>query len=422
MTRPAGRPGRPLLLTAALAVTALVASACGGEPDEAAAVDASDWDAVLAEAQGQSVDWYMYGGDQRLNDFVNGEVADRLAELGVSLNQVKITDTAEAVNKVLGEQQAGRTSGGSVDAIWVNGENFATGVQADLWACGWTADLPNAKHVDLDDPAVATDFGVPVEGCEAAWQQASSALVYDSAVLDAADVESVESLLAWTASEPGRFTHPAPPDFTGSMAVRTFLYDALGAEAVTAAAEAGGLDDDVYEQARDETFDRLLDAADGFWRGGETYPVSQEEVEKLYADGEISAFLTYGPGAVSSLVEDGVFPGSTRETVLSVGNISNVSFLGVPANAEDRAGAMVLADVLQDPEVQLGLYEATGIFPVIDLDTVEPALAERFAAVDAGPSVLSPEELTADALPELDSATLARIEDDWRARVLRGEG
>ena len=28
----------------------------------------------------------------------------------------------------------------------------------------------------------------------------------------------------------------------------------------------------------------------------------------------------------------------------------------------------------------------------------------------------------ADALPELDSATLARIEDDWRARVLRGEG
>ena len=405
MTRPAGRPGRPLLLTAALAVTALLASACGGEPDESAAVDASDWDAVLAEAQGQSVDWYMYGGDQRLNDFVNGEVADRLAELGVSLNQVKITDTAEAVNKVLGEQQAGRTSGGSVDAIWVNGENFATGVQADLWACGWTADLPNAKHVDLDDPAVATDFGVPVEGCEAAWQQASSALVYDSAVLDETDVESVESLLAWTASEPGRFTHPAPPDFTGS-----------------AAAEGGGLDDDVYEQARDETFDRLLDAADGFWRGGETYPVSQEEVENLYADGEISAFLTYGPGAVSSLVEDGVFPGSTRETVLSVGNISNVSFVGVPANAEDRAGAMVLADVLQDPEVQLGLYEATGIFPVIDLDAVEPALAERFAAVDAGPSVLSPEELTADALPELDSATLARIEDDWRARVLRGEG
>ena len=211
MTRPAGRPGRPLLLTAALAVTALLASACGGEPDESAAVDASDWDAVLAEAQGQSVDWYMYGGDQRLNDFVNGEVADRLAELGVSLNQVKITDTAEAVNKVLGEQQAGRTSGGSVDAIWVNGENFATGVQADLWACGWTADLPNAKHVDLDDPAVATDFGVPVEGCEAAWQQASSALVYDSAALDEADVESVESLLAWTASEPGRFTHPTSP-------------------------------------------------------------------------------------------------------------------------------------------------------------------------------------------------------------------
>ncbi|ANH37358.1 hypothetical protein I601_0915 [Nocardioides dokdonensis FR1436] len=414
---------RPARVTALLAATALVASACGSDPGaEAVAVDTSDWDAVLAEAEGQSVDWYMYGGDQRLNEFVNGEVADRLAALGVTLNQVKITDTAEAVNKVLGEQQAGRTTGGSVDAIWVNGENFATGVQADLWACGWAADLPNAQYVDLEDPAVATDFGVPVEGCEAAWQQASSALVYDSAVLDEADVASVESLLAWSASDPGRFTYPAPPDFTGSMAVRTFLYDTLGAEAVRAAAEGGGLSDEDYERARDETFTRLLDASGSFWRDGETYPVSQEEVEKLYADGEISAFLTYGPGAVGSLVEDGVFPGSTRETVLSVGNISNVSFLGVPANAEDRAGAMVLADVLQDPEVQLGLFEATGIFPVVDLDTVDPALAEQFASVDAGPSVLTPAELTADALPELDSATLARIEDDWKSEVLRSAG
>ncbi len=414
---------RPARVTALLAATALVAGACGSDPGaEPVAVETSDWDAVLAEADGQSVDWYMYGGDQRLNEFVNGEVADRLAALGVTLNQVKITDTAEAVNKVLGEQQAGRSTGGSVDAIWVNGENFATGVQADLWACGWTADLPNAQYVDLEDPAVATDFGVPVEGCEAAWQQASSALVYDSAVLDEADVASVESLLAWSASDPGRFTYPAPPDFTGSMAVRTFLYDTLGAEAVRAAAEGGGLSDEAYEQARDETFTRLLDASGSFWRDGETYPVSQEEVEKLYADGEISAFLTYGPGAVGSLVEDGVFPGSTRETVLSVGNISNVSFLGVPANAEDRAGAMVLANVLQDPEVQLGLFEATGIFPVVDLDTVDPAVAEQFASVDSGPAVLTPAELTADALPELDSATLARIEDDWKSEVLRSDG
>ena len=40
MTRPARRPARPALLTTALAATALLASACGGAQDEAAAVDA----------------------------------------------------------------------------------------------------------------------------------------------------------------------------------------------------------------------------------------------------------------------------------------------------------------------------------------------------------------------------------------------
>ena len=326
----------------------------------------------------------MYGGDQRLNDFVYGVVADRLADLGVTLKQVRITDTAEAVNKVLGEQQAGRTSGGSVDAIWVNGENFATGVQADLWRCGWTDDLPNAELRRPRRPGRGHRLRRADEGCEAAWQQASSALVYDSAVLDEADVASVESLLAWAARNPGRFTYPAPPDFTGSMAVRTLLYD-------TAGADDGPLRGRRRRPRRrrlrrpHETFGAVARASDGFWRGGETYPQSQEEVERLYADGEISAFLTYGPGAVGSLVADGVFPDTTRETVLSVGNISNVSFVGVPANADDQAGAMVLANVLQDPEVQLALYEATGIYPVDRPRHRRDRPGRAFAAVDAGP-------------------------------------
>ena len=46
----------------------------------------------------------------------------------------------------------------------------------------------------------------------------------------------------------------------------------------------------------------------------------------------------------------------TREAVLGVGNISNVSFVTIPANAEHQAGALVLANVLQDPEVQLALF------------------------------------------------------------------
>lgn len=405
-----------LRLAAGVGAAALALSACGGGSEGSSPqVDASNWDAVLAEAEGQTVSWHMFGGDDALNSFVDDELAPRLAELGVTLDQVRITDTADAVNTVLGEQRAGRASGGAVDAIWINGENFATGVQADLWACGWADDLPNAQFVDAEDPAVSTDFGVPVNGCESVWQQASSALVYDSAELEEADVASVGSLLGWARDNPGRFTYPAPPDFTGSMAVRSILYaqidgpDKLPTE----------FDEAAFENGTAPLWKLLNDIEPTLWRGGETYPTSQADVEKLYSDGEISAYFTYGPGAVAQQVEDGTYPDSTRQAVPASGNISNVSYLAIPSNSDHQAGALVLANVLQDPEVQLALYEATGAYPGIDVARTPAGVQQGFAAVRPSASVLSIAELNADAQPELASGYISRIEDGWRAEVLQ---
>lgn len=421
MTRARTTRRTPRARGAAAALTLATLAACGGATDEptTAAVPADDWEEVLAEARGQTVDWFMYGGDQRLNEVVEGVVTDRLADLDVTLRQVRISDTADAVDQVLGEVQAGRTSGGSVDAVWVNGENFATGVQAGLWRCGWAEDLPNAQYVDLDAPEVRTDFGVPTRGCEAAWQRATSALVYDGAALEEADVVSLDALLAWAERNPGRFTYAAPPDFTGSMAVRTFFYDTAGPEAVLERLGGTEVDEESYADLTAPLWERLEEVEPSLWRSGETYPQSQEQVEQLFADGEISAYLTYGPGAVGPLVEQGVFPDTTRQAVLSVGGIANVSFVAIPANAADQAGALVLANVLQDPEVQLAAYETAGVFPVVEIDRLGPALQARFDAAAPPPALLSPEELAEDTLPELSAAYLQRIEEDWEREVLQ---
>ncbi len=395
---------------------ALALAGCGGSgSDSARSVDAKDWSSVLAQAKGQTVHWYLYGGDDVLNRFVTDEVTPRMARLGVTLDPVRVTDTGDAVNKVLGEKQAGRTSGGAVDAIWINGENFATGVQADLWYCGWARDLPRSRYVDFDADGVTTDFGVPVKGCESVWQQASSALVYDSDDLSTSDVASVDSLLAWAKAHPGRFTYPAPPDFTGSMAVRSLLYGELGGPEQL----AGGFSEQKYDAATKAFYPLLNRIEPTLWRSGTTYPSSQDAVEKLYADGELSAFFSYGPGSVAAQVHRGTYPESTREAVLAGGNISNYSNIAIPKNAAHRAGALVLADVLEDPAVQLALYRAEGAYPGIDVSKTSAASRQRFEAVQRSPSVLSLGQLTAHAQPELASAYLSRIEKDWRAKVLQ---
>ena len=123
-------------------------------------------------------------------------------------------------------------------------------------------------------PEVASDFGTPVDGCESAWQQANSALVYDSADLDAADVASIDGARsAWVAANPGRFTYPAPPDFTGSMAVRTILYDTIGGPRRAPRRRARPDVGDVHR--RRPTADLRsgsTTSSPSLWRGGETYP------------------------------------------------------------------------------------------------------------------------------------------------------
>ncbi len=405
---------RPALLTAA---ALLLVAGCAGPPTPPAAAtpDPADWDAVLAQARGTTLDWYLYGGDDAINGFVSGYVAPRLAELGVTLNTVPVADTADAVNKVLGEVQAGRTTDGTVDAIWINGENFATGKQAGLWFCGYPDALPNAQYVDFTDPAIATDFGTPVDGCEAAWQQASSALVYDSAQLTDADVASLGALEAWARANPGRFTYPAPPDFTGSMVVRTFLYDTGG----DPQALAGPFDEARFAPFAERLTARLQALEPALWRGGQTYPTSQDAVEQLYATGEIAAYFTYGPGAVGNRVAEGAFPATTREAVPDVGNIGNVSNIAIPANSPDKAAAMVLANLLQDPQTQLRFFADAGSYPAIDVARTDPATQEAFAAVQPSPSVLPLEQLTANVVPELDSGYVTAVDDAWTAGVLQ---
>ncbi|MEO6957430.1 MAG: ABC transporter substrate-binding protein, partial [Antricoccus sp.] len=304
---------RRMIVIMAISLLALTACSSSGGKPAAAKLDPANWQSVLAAAKGQTVNWYMYGGDDTLNTFVRGYVADELKKVGVTLNQVKITDTGDAVNTVLGQKTAGKSTGGAVDAIWINGENFATGVQAKIWYCGWVKSLPNAKYVDFNNPAVSSDFGVPVNGCESVWQQADSALVYNSAALSSSDVASVSALFEWAKAHPGRFTYPALPDFTGSMAVRTILYDTVGGPGSL----SGSFDQSKYTPAAKKLFDRLNAIAPSLWKGGSTYPQSQDAVEKLYADGVIDAYFTYGPGAVGDKVAKGQYPNSTREAVPS---------------------------------------------------------------------------------------------------------
>jgi putative spermidine/putrescine transport system substrate-binding protein len=328
---------------------------------------------------------------------------------------VRVTETAEVVNKVLGEKQAGNLDDGSVDLVWINGENFATGKQADLWFCGWAQSLPNAEFVDWESDAIKFDFGTPVDDCEAPWNQAMSVITYNSALASAEDFATVDAMVAWMSENPGQFTYPAPPDFTGSMQVRRLFYHAVGGYDRL----LGEFDQATYDELAPQAWEFLNGIEANLWRGGATYPQSQDEVERLFASGEISAYISYNAGRAGLLVADGVFPETTSQTIFEDGMIGNTNYVAIPFNSPDTAGAQVVANILQSPEAQLRKADPSvlGYYPAIDMSRTE--LSAEYDALPVPASVLPFTQQKKNANPELIAAWLEAIEKGWIANVLQ---
>ena len=148
---------RKFLIGAALLATLVPASA---QPD------ATKWDAVLEDARGETVYFNAWGGAQNINAYLEWAGQEVEKRYGVTLVHVKLEDTANAVAKVVAEKAAGKNSGGTVDLIWINGENFAAMKAQDLlFAPNWAEYLPNRKFVDVENkPTIKADFTVPVDG------------------------------------------------------------------------------------------------------------------------------------------------------------------------------------------------------------------------------------------------------------------
>lgn len=375
--------------------------------------DPSDWDAVLAEARGQTVYFHAWGGSAQANRFI-AWAGQRISEdHGVSVEHVKLADTADAVSRVVAERAAGRDEGGAVDLIWINGPNFASMKAQGLLFGPWAEDLPNWSLTDPSTNAALTaDFTVPTEGLEAPWAMAQIVFWHDTAQVPDPPSSMVE-LAEWAEVNPGRFAFPQPPDFLGV----TFLKQALVELAPGGGVLARPADDASYPAATQPLWSFLDALTPNLWRGGQAYPATGEALKPLLADGEIDLALSFSPGAASAAIANGELPDTVRTYVLDGGTIGNASFLAIPYNANAKAGAMVLANFLMSPEAQLRMQDPDhlGWGTVLAMDRLEPADAQAFAALDLGPATLSPAEL-GPAQPEPHPSWMTRVAEDWQKR------
>ncbi|MCL4148701.1 UNVERIFIED_CONTAM: hypothetical protein GTU68_016461 [Idotea baltica] len=283
--------------------------------------DPADWDAVTTEANGQTVYWNAWGGSTTTNDFI-AWVGERVMEdYGVTLEHVKLTDTADAVTRVLSEKQAGENDDGAIDMIWINGSNFAAMKDADLLFGPFAEQLPNWAVVDSEGKTVQTDFTVPVEGYEAPWAMAQVVFMYDTA--DMEPTRDMAAVLEWSTANPGRFTYPQPPDFLGTTFLKQALVDLLVDPSVLQAEAT----DENYAEVTAPLWDFLDALTPTLWREGRAYPATGPAQLQLIADGEVDLAISFSPGEATAAIANNQLPETVRTFVLEDGTIGNASFV-----------------------------------------------------------------------------------------------
>ncbi len=406
-----------------------------------AAPEPADWAAVLEEARGQTVYWNAWGGDSRTNRYLEW-VARRVAEEhDLTLVHVKLDDTSAAVSRVLAEKSAGNLDDGSIDLIWINGENFAAMKEADLLYGPFAERLPNFALTHPEhNPEVVTDFTLPTEGYESPWGKAQITFYYDSAEMgdseelrdsaelgdseepgDSAELgggppRSIEALLAWAEANPGRFTYPRIPDFTGS----TFLKQALIALVEDTAPLYAPTEESDFDAVTAPLWDYLDALHPHLWRSGRQFPATGPELRRLMGDGELSLAFTFYPSEPAAAVADLELPPSVRSYVLDDGTLGNVHFVAIPFNSPRRAGAMVVADFLLSPEAQAHKQDLAvwGDRTVLDVARLPEADRARFAIDEENPAML-PADALEKTLPEPHPSWMTALQAAWRERYVR---
>lgn len=381
-----------------------------------AATEDATWTDIVDQAKGQTVYWNAWAGDENTNGFI-AWAAERVKEdYNIDLEHVKISMTSESVSRVVAEKAAGRHEGGSVDLIWINGENFLAMKKQELLFGPFTRKLPNFKLVDTTGkPTTVVDFTVPVEGLESPWRMAQIVFAYDSARLPDPP-RSIPAFLEWAKANPGRITHPQIRNFLGSTFLKQALYELVDDPQV------------LLKPATDDNFARVTEPLWSWyeqlkplmWRQGKQFPETGPAMRQLLADGEIDIMISFSPNEASTAISKGLLPDTVRTFVLDKGTIGNTSFVAIPYNAAHKEGAMVVANFLLSPESQAHAQnpQVMGNFTVLDLDSLTPVERQRFEDLPRGIATLSNAEL-GQPLLEPHPSWMDRIVIEWEHRYSR---
>jgi putative thiamine transport system substrate-binding protein len=373
------------------------------------ATESAAWSAIEKQARGQTVFFNAWAGSDTVNAYIRWAGQQVQERFGVQVNHVKIGDAADVVKRVRNEKDTGKKDG-TVDLVWINGENFLAMKRGGLLFGPFSDKLPNYALVDVQGkPTTTLDFAEPVAGMESPWGMAQLTFLVDSQTTPTAPQNAMD-LLAFAKARPGRVTYPRPPDFHGTTFLKQLLVDLGSTREVLYQA----VTPEAFAQASAPLWTYLNALHPQLWRSGKQFASNAAAMRQMLADGELHWAMTFNPNDAANEIAAGRMQPSVVSYQFPAGTIGNTHFVAIPFNARARQGAQVFANFLLSPEAQARKADISvwGDPTVLALQRLEPSAQKLFA----GKSVPGQVQHAAPALSEPHGSWVEPLEKEWLRR------
>jgi putative spermidine/putrescine transport system substrate-binding protein len=234
---------------------------------------------------------------------------------------------------------------------------------------------------------------------------------------------SYREMQAWACDNPGRFTYvaPGPGAFQGTRFVKGALYELSGG-----AEQWAELDEALWERWSPELWAYLNELEPCLWDEGRSYPQDVLELHELFKAGDVDFSITQVIAGTGPLVVEGLVPETARPFVFDAYMIGDYNYVAIPANAPHKAAALVLANLLLEPQFQAAQIlpeNGFGLGYGIDVSLVPDPEAEvlQQSIQRLGAYALPPDELNRSLAADMAPVYQDMVEEGWHEHVLTDE-
>jgi ABC-type uncharacterized transport system YnjBCD substrate-binding protein len=404
-------------------------SAQGGRPVKSVETNLADmtWEDILAEARGQTLNLNVYNADTQVAKYWE-YLAEAAKAYGITVTI--ISESANTDARMIADYESGAPA--SYDMTWGYGSAIQRYKDAHcLWGDAgeeWVRYLPNGKYLDWESNKLRYDSGVETNYMESPLMGLTPMMIYLGTNYDASlawDASRVDEngntvyglfhdlteLYHWVRKHPGKFTYLdllGAGGFHGQIFLKSVLYELKedrkgGWAAVYDPADDRASRYDKIEanaqawyawvKSNEASISAFAEKASYVWAylkalepyllqgdNGPLYGSDAYAMADYVNAGVLAASFTTCLSISPKLENDPSYLSGAGQAFLMQTSVFATDFVVITKNSTSKAAAMVLANLMLDPEVQAKGFSITGNTYNLDMGRLVPGARAYFDA------------------------------------------